>query len=105
MASSVVLPFVMGTKDVAAAATAVPVEATDRLARSVLLIAHSDNVGKVFYGGSDVASTTHKGLDAGESIRIERSPGARNPNFNSADIYIDAANNDDGVDFVIELEG
>ena len=95
MATSVTGVFLFGTKDVAAAGTAVVLDATDYRIRSLLIIAHSDNAGRIFYGGSDVASTTQKGLAAGESIQI-----IGDKEFALSTIYIDAANANDGIDFV-----
>jgi hypothetical protein len=104
MASSIVGPFVNGTKDVATAGTAVQVE-TGYSCRAITLIAHTDNVGNIFYGGSDVDSSTQKGLSPGQSVEIIRDPTARVPNFSSDDWYIDGATAGNGVDFIIEREG
>lgn len=95
MATSVTVSHVFGTKDVAATGTAVQLDATDRKLQSLLIVAHSDNAGRVFYGGSDVDSSTQKGLLPGESIVI-----TGNRPFLLSTIYIDAATNDDGVDFI-----
>lgn len=95
MATSATARFIFGTKDVAAAGTAVVLDATERRIRSLMLIAHSDNAGRIFYGGSDVASTTQKGLAAGESVTMTGDQA-----FALKTIYIDAANANDGVDFV-----
>jgi len=94
MATSVTTRHIFGTKDVASAGTAVVLDATERRLNSLMVIAHDDNVGRVFYGGSDVDSATQKGLAPGESIVISGAP------FPLSDIYIDAANANDGVDFV-----
>ena len=96
MATSVAGQFVFGTKDVATAGTQVQLDATtSRLLRSLLIIAHSDNAGRIFYGGSDVDASTQKGLQAGESMTLQ----GVEP-FEIGDIWIDAATNGDGVDFV-----
>ena len=96
MATSVTDVHIFGTKDVATAGEAVALDATEYPLQALMIIAHSDNVGRVFYGGSDVASTTQKGLAAGESITIS----AAGKPFLLTSISIDAANNNDGVDFV-----
>ena len=96
MASSLTTSFIFGQKDVATAGTQLQLDSTTtRRVRFVLLIAHSDNAGRIFYGGSDVDSSTQKGLAPGESVSIDGvAP------FPIGDIYIDSANNNDGVDFV-----
>ena len=96
MATSVTDTHIFGTKDVAAAGTAVVLDATEQRLLALMIIAHSDNAGRIFYGGSDVDSSTQKGLAAGESITIS----AGGKPFVLSSIFIDAANNDDGVDFV-----
>lgn len=101
MATSVAGKFVFGQKDVAAAGTAVQLDAGGYKLSALTIIAHADNAGQIFYGGSDVDSSTQKGLDAGESITIalpERTP--RGPGFDIGSIYVDAGTNDDGVDFI-----
>ena len=95
MATSVTSHFVFGTKDVAAAGTQVQLDATvTRMLRSLTIIAHSDNAGRVFYGGADVDSSTQKGLQGGESFTITGVVP-----FELGEIWIDAATNADGVDF------
>lgn len=96
MATSVTRQFVFGTKVVAAAGTQVQLDATTtRMLRSLTIIAHSSNVGRIFYGGSDVDSSTQKGLQGGESFTLT----GVGP-FEIGDIWIDAATNADGVDFI-----
>ena len=63
--------------------------------RSVTLKALTANVGQVYVGGSDVASSTNSGLDAGETLTLSSSTKA----LDLSDIYIDVGTNDDGVDF------
>jgi len=97
MATSVTQSHLFGTKSVTTAGTRVQLDTTSRPVSAILIIAKSSNVGRIFYGGSDVASTTQTGLEPGESVTfgsIEEEP------FDIANIYIDSANNSDGVDFV-----
>ncbi len=95
MATSLTREFVFGDEDVAAAGTAVPLEAADTRVRSVMLIAKDDNTGRIFYGGTDVDSSTQRGLAAGESIVI-----AGTRPFEIGTIFIDSSVNGEGVDFV-----
>ena len=102
MASSIVGPFINGTKDVATAGTAVQVE-TGYSCRSITLIAHPDNVGNIFYGGSDVDSSTQKGLNPGDSISFTRTDvNGETATFDASEFYVDSATSNDGVDWVIE---
>lgn len=96
MATSVTQAFVFGQVSVAAAGTAQPLSATELLVHSVIIRAHSDNSGQIFYGGSDVDSGTQMGLDANQEVKLENPEGP----FDLASIYVDAGSNDDGVDFV-----
>lgn len=96
MATSVIATHVFGTKDVASAGTALILDATNYELSSLMIIAHNDNTGQIYYGGSDVDSSTQRGLDAGESIVLgmSRTPIVLNT------VYIDAGTTNDGVDFV-----
>ena len=98
MATSVTSGFVFGQKT-ATAGTAVQLDTTEYSLRSLLLIAHSTNTGRVFYGGSDVASSTQKGFIARESVVIE---GSRIESFQLSSIYIDVSVSGEGVDFIGE---
>ena len=85
------------TVDAAGTAEALMSAATDGSDhyRSVTLKALAANSGQVYVGGSDVASSTNVGLDAGDSITLSSSTKM----LNLSDIYIDVGTNDDGVDF------
>jgi hypothetical protein len=96
MATSETSSHVYGQKSVSSAGTAVVLDSTDRKLQSILIVAHDDNAGRVFYGASDVDSSTQKGLAPGESITITM---GRYPILLS-EFYIDAATSSDGVDFV-----
>ena len=95
MATSITDVHIFGTKDVAVAGEAVQLDPVDHPLLALMSIAHSDNVGRLFYGGRDVSSTTQKGLAAGESITIEAGGKA----FLLSSISIDGTAAD-GVDFV-----
>ena len=87
--------FISGSKTVAAAGTAEAL-ASSGLYGSVVIVAKSANTGQVFVGGSDVASTTNAGLDAGDALSITPRPGHV---IDLSDIYIDVGTSADGVDF------
>jgi len=70
MATSVITSHVFGTKDVAVSGTAVQLDATDYTITELMLIAHDDNPSRVYYGGSDVASSTQRGIPPGGHIVI-----------------------------------
>ncbi len=62
--------------------------------KSVVIIAKTGNTGQVYVGGSDVATTTNDGLDAGDSLEIESAGW-----MDLAAIYLDVDTNGEGVDF------
>ena len=104
MADSLTTHHLFGTKDVSSAGTAVAVHSTSRIITTLMLVAHSDNAGRIFYGASDVDSNTQKGLAPGESMALPApSRGASPGAFDISDIFIDSANSNDGVDFVAAL--
>ena len=67
--------------------------ASARMITSVTIIAKAGNTGKVYVGGSDVATTTNDGLAAEDSLSIEMDHA-----FDLADIYLDADTNGEGVE-------
>ena len=82
-------------KTVATAGTAEVLVAASKRVKSVVIVAKSDNTGRVVYvGGSDVSSSTNGGLGASQSISLEAAGW-----MDLADIYIDADTNVEGVDF------
>ena len=93
MANSEGPVILAGEKTVAAAGTAESLVAATKRAKAVTIIAKAGNTGQVYVGGSDVASTTNDGLDAGESLTIEAVTW-----LDLADIYLDADVNGEGVD-------
>ena len=94
MANSETSAFISGEKGVAAGGTAEALVSASQRVKSVTIIAKSGNVGQVYVGGSDVASTTNDGLDAGESLDIV----AVNW-MDLADVYVDVDTNGGGIDF------
>lgn len=99
MANSVIGDsFLVGDEDVGTAGTEEQIDSTARRIRSLLIIAKDTNTGRIYYGGSDVASTTQLGLTAGESIIL-----TGDKPFSIDEVYIDSSVNGEGVDFVAAL--
>ena len=96
MATSKIAAATFGQKTVTSAGTAEAV-ATVQVVNEVLLIALSTNTGRVYYGGSDVDSSTQEGLPPGASITIT----SRKP-FDIGDLFIDVDTSGEGVDFVAQ---
>ncbi len=94
MANSETTAFISGEKAVAASGTSEALVSASQRVKSVTIIAKSGNLGQVYVGGSDVASTTNDGLDAGESLDVV----AVNW-MDLADIYVDVGTDGEGVDF------
>ena len=84
MANSETPVLISGEKTVTSAGAAEAVGSIQRV-KSITIIAKSTNVGQVYVGGSDVASTTNDGLDAGEALSVEAAGW-----MDLADLYIDA---------------
>ena len=99
MATSEVQTALFGQKTVTSAGTAEAVLTGSR-ATELLLIALSTNTGRVYYGGSDVDSSTQEGLVAGASIRI-----TSHRVFDVGDIFIDVSVSGEGVDFIAQKAG
>ena len=68
--------------------------ATSQRVRSLTLVAKQGNSGRIYVGGSDVDSSTNDGLGPGDSLEVP----AENW-IDLADVYIDADNDGEGVDF------
>ena len=83
-------------KTVAVAGTAERLVAASLRVRSVVIGAKSGNTGKVFIGGSDVASTTNGGLAANSTLTITAEAASF---FDLTDIWVNAAVSGEGVDF------
>jgi hypothetical protein len=93
MANSETPFLISGEKTVAAAGTAEALVSASQRVKSVKIIAKSGNLGQVFVGGSDVASTTNDGLAAGKELTI-----APTYWFDLTDIFIDVGTSGEGVD-------
>ena len=93
MANSESPNLISGEKTVTATGTAEALATANRI-KSVVIIAKTGNVGQVYVGGSDVATNTNDGLDAGETLSIEAVGW-----MDLADIYLDVDTNGEGVDF------
>jgi hypothetical protein len=93
MANSETPVLTSGEKTVTTSGTALALAAANRV-KSVVIIAKTGNVGQVYVGGSDVATTTNDGLDAGETLSIEAVGW-----LDLADIFLDVDTNGEGVDF------
>lgn len=64
------------------------------LLRTVTIVAKDNNTGRIYIGGSDVASSTNRGLAAGDSVTYSSDKG-----INLAEVWVDSSVNGDGVDF------
>ena len=93
MANSESPSLISGEKTVTASGTAEALASANRI-KSVAIIAKAGNTGQVYVGGSDVASATNDGLDAGETLAIEAVGW-----LDLANLYIDVDTNGEGVDF------
>ena len=94
MANSEGPVLLSGEKTVATAGTAEALVGASQRVKSVVIRAKAGNLGQVYVGASDVASTTNDGLDATESITIEAVGW-----LDLAEIYLDVDTNGEGVDF------
>jgi hypothetical protein len=88
-----------GAKAVAAAGTAVPLVASETNAQSLYVKAREGNTGSIFFGDSDVDkdASPQAVLFQGQSISVSAESGYK---LDVNEFYIDADNNDDGVDFI-----
>jgi hypothetical protein len=95
MASSIAGSLISGKQEVASAGTAVALDTDNgRRYKTFTIVAYTDNTGRIFVGGSDVASSTNSGLAAGATLSLVSSHG-----WLLSEIYINAGTNDDGADF------
>ena len=93
--------FLSGAQTVTTAGTEVrllPTSTAQKRWRSVTIIAKAENTGKIYLGGSDVASTTNGGLAAGDSVSLAYDH-VSGRLLDLDDIWIDASVNGEGVDF------
>ena len=94
MAASETPTLVSGDKTVAAAGTAEALGASQRV-RTVTVVAKDNNTGRVYVGGSDVASTVNRGLQAGDVLTHTSASGW----LDLADVYVDVDVSGAGVDY------
>ena len=83
----------VGTKAVTTAGTRVALS-TGGLYRSLTIVAYDNNTGRIYVGGADVASTTHRGLAAADSVTFTTDKG-----IDLSDVYLDASVSGESVDF------
>ena len=94
MAASETPTLITSEKTVSAAGTAEALASSSQRVKSLTVVAKAGNTGQVYFGGSDVASTTNDGLAPGDALKI--------PAVNwldLADIYIDVDTAAEGIDF------
>ncbi len=87
--------FLSGSKTVTAAGTAEALAASG-IYNQISIVAKDNNTGFVYVGGSDVASTTNRGMSSGDTLNITPRPGKT---LDLAKIYIDVSVSGEGVDF------
>lgn len=81
-----------GQQTVESAGTPVQLIATSTPILSVTIKALDDNAGNIYVGGASVSATTGYVLGAGDAVSLDVD--------DLSDVYIDAANDDDGVSFI-----
>ena len=94
MAASETPTLVSGDKTVAAAGTPEAVGASQRV-RSITVVAKDNNTGRVYVGGSDVASTVNRGLQAGDVLTHMSASGW----LDLADVFLDVDVSGEGIDY------
>lgn len=94
MANSETPTLISGEKTVTATGTAEALVSASQRAKAVTIIAKTGNTGQVYVGGSDVATSTNDGLDAGEALSIEAAGW-----LDLTDIFLDVDTSGEGVDF------
>ncbi len=94
MAASETPTLISGDKTVTTAGTAEALAAAQRV-RSVTIVAKDSNTGRIYVGGSDVASTVNRGLQAGDVLTHTSASGW----LDLADVYVDSDVNGEGVDY------
>jgi len=84
--------MISGAKTVTTAGTAEALGSG--IFKALTIIPKVANTGQVYVGGSDVASATNDGLDAGDTLVLGDGRG-----LSLASVYIDVDTNGEGVDF------
>jgi hypothetical protein len=86
--------FISGEKTVTTSGTALALESTFKLARSLTIRAKAGNTNQIYVGGPDVTTSTNDGLDSGESLSINPVQG-----IDLSLVFIDVDTDGEGVDF------
>ena len=86
------------TATVTSAGTRVQLSSSPEHIGSISVTAAADNAGDIYFGGDDVSSTVGKTLAPGQTIIVRAQEGKT---FLLSDFYVDAANNDDKVEWVV----
>ena len=94
MAASETPTLIASEKTVTAAGTAEALGTSQRV-RSITVVAKDNNTSRVYVGGSDVASTTNRGLGAGDVLTHTSASGW----LDLADVYVDVDVSGEGVDY------
>lgn len=81
-----------GSKTVVTAGTRVQLTSTSTPCRYVIIVGNTNNVGKIYVGGITVSSSRGRPLNQEQSEKIDINDLSK--------VYIDAANNGDGVTYV-----
>lgn len=90
-----------GVKSVSTAGTRVRLVSDPSYTEAVAIIADEDNSGDIYIGGDDVSSSNGIILAASKSVSLSApSSRAGDEGLNLKEIYIDSAQNGDGVRFV-----
>lgn len=100
MAKIKLAPRTLAVVDVLAAGTAVPLSATPLETENILIQAKRTNTGNIFVGDSTVDATNGVSIGPGEFVSLSADSEEDDASYaviDLMDIYIDAANNNDGV--------
>jgi hypothetical protein len=95
MANSIAGSLISGYKAVGTAGDIEPLSADNgKRYKTFTIVAETDNTGRIFVGGSDVASSTNSGLAAGAVLSLVSSHG-----WLLSELYITSSEDGDGADF------
>jgi hypothetical protein len=99
VANSIKVSPVGGAKTVSASGTAEALVASSTDALMLIVEARSGNTGAIYFGDSNVDKTSSQQviLLQGQSVNVHADSGYK---LDINEFYIDADNNDDGVDFL-----
>ena len=95
MANSIAGSLISGKQEVPSNGTQVALAVDNgRRYKTITIVAYTDNTGRIFVGGSDVASSTNSGLAAGAVLSLVSSHG-----WLLSELYITSSADGDGADF------